>query len=118
MPRMNLSTEQREYAIHALKQMQVRDKPEIDKELSMARLENDIRDFSFGRMMFSIPEDHRRMLALIFPAIDSEDGKERSNAWKKLMKHELTRPYRLNPKESGNARKTLHRRHNKQLIST
>ena len=112
MPRLDLSKEQREYAIYALRQMQKRDKLEIDRELSMARLENDIKDFSFGRMMFSIPEDHRRILALIFPGIDSEDGKDRTKAWKKLMKHELTRPYRINPKETGNARKTLHRRSN------
>ena len=108
MPRLDLGTNQREYAIYALKQMQVRDKVEIDQNLSMARLENDIKDFSFGRMAFSIPEDHRRVLALIFPGIDSEDGKERTHAWKKLMKHELTIPYRINPKETGNARKILH----------
>ncbi len=105
MPRLDLGTNQREYAIHALKQMQLRDKVEIDRNLSMARLENDIKDFSFGRMMFSIPEDHRRMLALIYPEIDSPDGQIRTKAWKRLMKDDLMKAYRINPKETGNAKK-------------
>lgn len=118
MPRMNLSTEQRNYAIHALRKMQKRDFVEIYFNLEMAKAEDSVRDLTFGRMMFSIPEDHRRILALIFPAIDSEDSIERTKAWKKLFKHELTLPYRINAKETGNARKTLHRGYDQQLVST
>jgi len=118
MPRIDLSTKDREKALWILRQMQIRDKPEIDRELSMARIENDVRDLSFGRMMFSIPEDHRRVLGLIFPALDSQDAKEKTNAWKKFMKHEISNAYRLNPKERGNGRKTMHRRDNKQRLST
>ena len=108
MPRMDLGSAQRDYAIHALKQMQKRDYVEMAFNLEMAKAEDSVRDLTFGRMMFSIPEDHRRILALIFPGIDSTDGKERTHAWKKLMKHELTIPYRINPKETGNARKIMH----------
>jgi hypothetical protein len=102
MPRMDLSTEQRQAALWILQQMQYRDKAEIERELSMARLENDIKDFSFGRMMFSIPEDHRRVLGLIFPDLDSPDGKTKTKAWKKFMKDDISKAYRINPKESGN----------------
>ena len=108
MPRLDLSTKDREKAFWIIRQMQIRDKPEIDRELSMARLENDIRDLSFGRMMLSIPEDHRRVLGLIFPALDSRDGKEKTQAWAKFMKHDLSNAYKLNPKERGNARKIMH----------
>ena len=118
MPRLNLSTAQRDYAIHALKMMQKRDYVEIAFNLEMAKAEDSVRDLSFGRMMFSIPEDHRRILALIFPGIDSEDGKDRTKAWKKLMKHELTIPYRINAKETGNARKIMHGSGNKQRLSS
>lgn len=118
MPRMNLSTAQRDYAIHALKTMQKRDCIEIAFNLEMAKAEENVKDLSFGRMAFSIPEDHRRILALIFPEIDSPDAKIRSKAWMKLMKNDLTIPYRINAKESGNARKTLHRRNNEQRILT
>ena len=116
MPRLNLSTAQRDYAIHALKQMQKRDYVEIAFNLEMAKAEDSVRDLSFGRMMFSIPEDHRRILALIFPGIDSPDGKERTKEWKKIMKHELTLPYRINAKETGNARKIMHGSGNKQRL--
>ena len=118
MPRMNLSTAQRDYAIHALKTMQKRDYIEIDFNLAMAKAEDSVRDLTFGRMMFSIPDDHRRILALIFPGIDSEDAIERTKEWKKLMKHELTYPYRLNKKETGNARKILHGSGNKPILSS
>ena len=118
MPRLNLSTAQRDYAIHALKQMQSRDAPEISFNLALAKAEDSVNDLSFGRMAFSIPEDHRRILALIFPEIDSPDGKIRSKAWMKLMKHDLTIPYRVNAKETGNARKIMHRGDNKQRLST
>lgn len=105
MPRIDLTTSQVQIARSILKEMQMRDKPEIDVNLSMARLENDIKDFSFGRMALSIPDDHRRVLALIYPEIDSPDGQIKTKAWKRLMKDELTYPYRINPKETGNARK-------------
>lgn len=118
MPRMDLGSNQREYAIHALKQMQKRDYAEIYFNLEMAKAEDSVRDFSFGRMMLSIPEDHRRILALIFPAIDSEDGIEKTKAWKKLMKNDLTLPYRINPKETGNARSSMYgSKHPKRLSS-
>lgn len=118
MPRLDLSTSQREYAIFALKTMQKRDYAEIYFNLEMAKAEDSVRDLSFGRMMFSMPDDHRRILALIFPGIDSEDGKEKTKAWKKLMKNDLTIPYRINAKETGNARQTLHRSNNEQQLST
>ena len=113
MPRLNLSTEQRNYAIFALKQMQARDKSEIEFNLALAKATDSVRDLSFGRMALSIPEDHRRILALIYPGIDEKDGKDRTKAWMKLMKDDLTIPYRINAKETGNARKTMHRRSNK-----
>jgi len=112
MPRIDLTTPQVQMARSILTEMQWRDKQEIDINLSVARLENDIKDFSFGRMALSIPEDHRRVLALIYPEIDSPDGQIRTKAWKKLMKDELLRAYRINPKETGNARKTLYRGNN------
>ena len=108
MPRMDLGSAQRDYAIFALKQMQKRDYAEMYFNLEMAKAEDSVRDLTFGRMMLSIPEDHRRILALIFPEIDSQDGEIKTKAWKKLMKHDLIKPYRLNAKEAGNARKTLH----------
>jgi len=108
MPRMDLGSTQREYAIFALKEMQKRDYVEMYYNLEMAKAEDSVRDLTFGRMMLSIPEDHRRILALIFPEIDSQDGEIKTKAWKKLMKNDLIKPYRLNAKETGNARKTLH----------
>jgi len=117
MPRIDLSTKDREKAIWILRQMQIRDKLEIDRELSMARIENDVRDLSFGRMMFSIPEDHRRVLGLIFPALDSQDAKEKTQAWHKFIKHELSNAYKLNPKERGNGRKTMHRGKHSERVS-
>ena len=108
MPRMDLGSTQREYAIFALKEMQKRDYVEMYFNLEMAKAEDSVRDLTFGRMMLSIPEDHRRILALIFPEIDSQDGEIKTKAWKKLMKHDLIKPYRLNAKETGNARKTMH----------
>ncbi len=101
MPRMDLSTEQRNYAIYALKQMQKRDAPEIAFNLEMAKAEDSVKDLTFGRMMLSIPDDHRRILALIFPEIDSQDAEIRTKAWKRLMKDDLIKPYRLNAKEKG-----------------
>ncbi len=107
MPRLDLSTQQRAYAIHALKEMQRRDAAEIGFNLALAKAGDSVRDLSFGRLAFSVPEDHRRILALIFPEIDSPDSKIRSKAWIKLMKDDLTIPYRANAKETGNnGRKT------------
>lgn len=102
MPRLNLSTEQRNYAIYALKQMQRRDARLIKFNLDMAKAEDSVRDLTFGRMAFSIPEDHRALLAMIYPEIDSQDGEIRTKAWRKLMHDDLTIPYRLNKKERGN----------------
>jgi len=119
MPRLDLSTAQRDYAIHALKEMQKRDYAHIKFNLAMAKAEDSVRDLTFGRMMFSIPEDHRRILALIFPGIDSEDAKDRTKEWKKLMKNDLTIPYRVNAKETGNnGRQNVYRGGNKQRLSS
>jgi len=101
MPRLDLSKPQREYAIYALKQMQKRDKLEMDFNVECAKAAEAVKDLTFGRLAFSIPEDHRAMLAMIFPEIDSQDAEIRTKAWKGLMRHELTRPYLLNAKEQG-----------------
>lgn len=118
MPRLDLSTAQRDYAIHALKTMQKRDYAEIYFNLEMAKAEDSVRDLTFGRMMLSVPDDHRRILALIFPEIDSPDGEIKTKAWKKLMKHDLTIPYRINSKETGNARKTMYGSSNSTRVPT
>lgn len=88
-------------AIHVLQKMQKRDFVEIAFNLEMAKSEDSVRDLSFGRMALSMPEDHRRILALIFPEIDSPDAKIRSKAWRRLLKDDLTIPYRINAKEKG-----------------
>jgi len=101
MPRIDLKKGERKYALHALKEMQKRDYKEIQFNLDMAKAENSVRDMSFGRMMLSIPEDHRRILGLLLPDLDSKDAQERTNAWKRFMKNPLSKPYRLNAKEKG-----------------
>lgn len=112
MPRIDLKIGERQYAEHALREMQKRDYVEIYFNLEMAKGEDSVRDLTFGRMMLSIPEDHRRILALLYPEIDSKDAEIRTKAWKKLMTNDITIPYRLNAKETGNAGKIMHRRNN------
>lgn len=108
MPRIDLKTNERQYAEYVLREMQKRDYVDIYFNLEMAKAEDSVRDLTFGRMMLSIPDDHRRILALLYPEIDSQDAQIRTKAWKRLMKNDVTIPYRLNAKETGNARKTMY----------
>ena len=101
MPRIDLKPGERKYALHALNEMQKRDYVEIYFNLEMAKAEDSVRDLTFGRMMLSIPDDHRRILALLYPEIDSQDAEIRTKAWKRLMKDDITKPYRINAKETG-----------------
>jgi len=101
MARLNLDKADIPKARYVLNEMCKRDFVEIWQNLERAKSTDAVRDMSFGRMMLSIPDDHRAVLALIYPDIDSKDAKTRTKAWLKLMKDEITLPYRLNAKESG-----------------
>lgn len=105
MPRIDLKTDERKYALHALREMQKRDYVEIYFNLEMAKVDS-VNDLTFGRMMLSVPEDHRRIIALLYPEIDSPDAEIRTKAWKRLMKDDISYPYRINRKETGGNMKT------------
>ena len=98
MPRLELSPDEVKQARFVLNEMVKRDFAQI--YLNIEKAEN-VRDLSFGRMMLSIPDDHRRVLSLIYPEIDSKDSQIKTRAWKRLMKDEITLPYRVNKKEAG-----------------
>ena len=98
MPRLDLSPKEVEVARFVLNEMVKRDFADIYLNIEEAK---NVRDMTFGRMMLSIPEDHRRVLALIYPEIDSKDSQIKTRAWKRLMKDEITLPYRVNKKELG-----------------
>jgi hypothetical protein len=104
MPRLDLSPDEVKQARYILGEMVRRDFAEIYFNIEMAKDEN-VKDLTFGRMMLSIPEDHRRVLALIYPEIDSPDAQIKTKAWKRLMKDEITMPYRINQKETGGNQK-------------
>lgn len=98
MPRLDLSPDEVKQARFVLNEMVKRDFAQI--YLNIEEAEN-VRDMTFGRMMLSIPDDHRRVLALIYPEIDSKDSQIKTRAWKRLMKDEITAPYRVNQREKG-----------------
>ena len=104
MPRLDLSPDEVKQARYVLGEMVRRDFAEIYFNIVMSKDDN-VRDLTFGRMMLSIPEDHRRVLALIYPEIDCQDGQIKTKAWKRLMKDDITMPYRINQKESGGNQK-------------
>ena len=105
MPRYDLTTGARNFAIHKLKEMQRKDHPVIRENIELAKAEDSVRDLSFGRLALSIPDDHRTVLGNIFPDLDSHDAQIRTKAWKAFLKHDLSRPYRINAKETGNVKK-------------
>jgi len=88
----------RAYAIHALRQMQRRDKMEIDTQKALADMGT--KDLKFGRLALSIPEDHYQILKIIHPELSARDGKEKLDFVKnRVPKLELFKPYLINEKE-------------------
>jgi len=81
----------------ALKYMQKRDYPLLDAQMDCAKDEN-IKDLSFGRMGLQIPEDHYRVLTLMYPDLVCPDAEIKTKAWKAFCFSDESIPYKPNSK--------------------
>jgi len=84
-----------EQARYVLKQMQKRDFPHLDAQVTCANDVN-LKDLSFGRLALSIPEDHYEVLTLIYPDLQCPDAQIKTNAWKAFCISEESIPYKPN----------------------
>ncbi len=85
-------------AIQVLIYLQQRDKPALQKHLSLANTDA-INDLSFARLALSIPPQHHDVIKMAFPDTACPDAIVRNLGWKAFMAHELSAPYKINSKQ-------------------
>jgi hypothetical protein len=78
--------------------MQKRDHQEIMLERAYKETS---KDFSFGRLEWSIPEDHYALLTMVFPDLVCVDAEIKTKAYKKLRAEPLAQIYKIRTEVSS-----------------